>query len=285
MIKIGMPENHLPIGAVLLGRYKISGVISIHEMSRVYQARDMNFPNVVRHVAIREILPVTSYPNRRTAIYQEFEKVAKLFGELDHPAIPHIYECFESKQCFYLVMEYDNGLDLAHLIHAYPYMLPPLDMVIKWAVELCDVLDYLHTQQPAPIIFRNLKPSNILINHYGRTRLVDFGLARAGWGQQSWMMIGTEGYSAPELQTEPASPRSDIYSLAATLYHLLTRHDPNLGQPFSFADHPSYPTHSGNPVVLSGLEAIITRALMVDPSKRYPDALSMKQALEALPTS
>ena len=109
---------------------------------------------------------------------------------------------------------------------------------MTWAIELCDVLDYLHKHKPDPIIFRDMKPSNVMINNNGDIMLVDFGIAKTFQSGIKGTMIGTEGYSPPEQYRGEATPAADIYALGATIHHALTRRDPRLEPPFSFAERP-----------------------------------------------
>jgi len=269
-------EGSLQPGSVLQGRYKITGVLGVGGMGSVYQARDMHFPNVTRHVAVKEMLNLASDPNLREMTLKNFEREANILAELSHPSIPKIFDYFSNKDRAYLVMEYINGHDLEAIVNRMPEFIP-MDMVKKWAVELCDVLNYLHTHQPEPIIFRDIKPSNIMIDHQGNVRLIDFGIAKAFQSNQKGTMIGTEGYSPPEQYRGEASPAGDIYALGATFHHILTRRDPRLEPPFSFIERPIRQT---NPNIPPEFEAIVMRSLAYEPEARFPTAGSMKEAIE-----
>ncbi|MEP7284434.1 MAG: serine/threonine-protein kinase [Chloroflexota bacterium] len=271
-------EGTLQVGSVLQGRYKITGVLGVGGMGSVYQARDMNFPNVTRYVAVKEMLNLAADPGLRDMTLKNFEREANILAELSHPSIPKIFDYFSNKDRAYLVMEYINGRDLEALVNSMPNFLP-LDMVQKWGVQLCDVLHYLHTHKPEPIIFRDVKPSNTMIDQHGNVRLIDFGIAKAFQTNQKGTMIGTEGYSPPEQYRGEASPAGDIYAIGATLHHVLTRRDPRLEPPFSF---PERPIREANPSVSPELEAIVQRALAYEPPQRFPSALAMKEAIEQL---
>jgi serine/threonine protein kinase len=169
-------ENTLQPGSVLQGRYRITGVIGVGGMGSVYQARDMRFPNVTRYVAVKEMLNLTSDQSMREMALRTFERESDMLASLSHPAVPEIYDYFPSKTRAYLVMEYINGRDLEAIINAAPDFIP-VETVLKWAYELCDVLGYLHEQKPEPVIFRDVKPSNIMIDQHDQIRLVDFGIA------------------------------------------------------------------------------------------------------------
>ncbi len=269
-------EGTLQVGSILQQRFKITGILGVGGMGSVYQARDMHFPTVQRYVAVKEMLNLASEPNLREVTLRNFEREANILAELNHPAIPKIYDYFSNKDRAYLVMEFINGKDLEAIVNSRPEVLP-LEMVFKWALEMCDVLNYLHTHQPTPIIFRDIKPSNIMIDQPGNVRLIDFGIARTFQSNQKGTMIGTEGYSPPEQYRGEASPAGDIYALGATLHHVLTRRDPRLEPPFSFAERP---IRALNPEVPAELEAIIMRSLSYEPAQRYPTAQAMKEAIE-----
>ncbi len=271
-------EGALQPGSVLQGRYRITGVIGVGGMGSVYQARDLRFPNVVRHVAVKEMLNLTTDQSMREMTLRTFERESDMLASLSHPAVPEIYDYFSSKDRAYLVMEYINGRDLEAIVNSMGDFLP-VETVLQWALELCDVLGYLHLHEPEPIIFRDVKPSNIMIDQHGRLRLVDFGIAKTFQVGQKGTMIGTEGYSAPEQYRGEASPSSDVYGIGATMHHILTRRDPRLEPPFTFADRP---IQEINPRVPAGFEAVIMRALSFDPTERYTNAAEMKEELDKL---
>lgn len=269
-------DGTLQVNSVLQNRYKITGVLGVGGMGSVYQARDMHFPTVQRYVAVKEMLNLAQDPNLREMTLKNFEREANILAELSHPSIPKIYDYFSNKDRAYLVMEYITGKDLEAIINSMPDFLP-MDMVTKWAIELCDVLGYLHTHQPEPIIFRDIKPSNIMIDQQGKLRLIDFGIAKTFQLNQKGTMIGTEGYSPPEQYRGEASPAGDIYAFGATFHHVLTRRDPRLEPPFSFMERP---INQFNPKVPQEFEAIVNRALAYEPADRYPSATAMKDAIE-----
>jgi outer membrane protein assembly factor BamB/tRNA A-37 threonylcarbamoyl transferase component Bud32 len=268
-------EGTLQPGSVLQGRYRITGVIGVGGMGSVYQARDMRFPNVTRYVAVKEMLNLSTDQSMREMTLKTFERESDMLASLSHPAVPEIYDYFPSKTRAYLVMEYINGRDLEAIINASPDFMP-LETVMRWAIDLCDVLGYLHQQKPEPVIFRDVKPSNIMVDQRDQIRLVDFGIAKIFQEGQKGTMIGTEGYSAPEQYRGEANPASDVYGIGATLHHILTRRDPRLEPPFTFAERPM---RDINPAVSAELEAIIMKALAFEPKERYANASAMKEAL------
>lgn len=244
-------------------------------MGSVYRARDLHFPNVVKLVAVKEMINLAPDPIIRQTIVQNFEREANMLATLNHPAIPRIYDYFSHNDHSYLVLEFVHGKDLETVISDANGFLPE-DQVISWAIQLCDVLEYLHGHKPDPIIFRDMKPSNVMINHNGDVVLVDFGIAKTFQSGQKGTMIGTEGYSPPEQYRGEATPLADIYSLGATLHHAITRRDPRLEPPFSFAERP---IRRINPNVSMEFEAVVNTALQYNPNDRFSSTAAMKDAL------
>ena len=265
-------------GVVLVDRYQIQDVIGIGGMGSVYRARDLHFPNVIKLVAVKEMINQAPDPLVRQTIVKNFEREANILVTLNHPSIPKIYDFFTHDERSYLVLEYINGKDLEAILRLSPEPIRE-DQTIVWAIEICDVLEYLHTHKPEPIIFRDIKPSNIMINQSNHVILVDFGIAKMFKTGQKGTMIGTEGYSSPEQYRGEATLQTDIYALGATLHHLLTHRDPRLEAPFSFADRP---IHQINHSVSAELETIVNTALEYNPADRFANASEIKSALMAL---
>ncbi len=269
------PTDHLQPGLILVSRYSIQSVVGVGGMGAVYSARDMHFPNVEKKVAVKEMINIARDPVIHDTIVRNFEREANLLATLNHPSIPRIYDYFTQDDRSYLIIEFIEGQDLEAILAATQDFLPEVQ-VVNWAIELCDVLSYLHNNKPEPIIFRDIKPSNIMVNPQGHILLVDFGIARTFHTGQKGTMIGTEGYSPPEQYKGEATQRADIYALGATLHHLLTRRDPRMEPPFSFEERK---VRSINPAISSELEAVIMKALCYEPDKRYSTADEMKEAL------
>ncbi len=253
----------------------IQQVIGIGGMGAVYRARDLHFPNVVKLVAVKEMFNTARDPLIKQTIVQNFEREAHILVALSHPCIPKIFDFFTHENRSYLVLEFINGKDLEALLRETDEFISE-EQVIGWAIELCDVLTYLHNHKPEPIIFRDMKPSNIMINQDNHIVLVDFGIAKLFKEGQKGTMIGTEGYSPPEQYRGEATPRADIYALGATLHHILTRRDPRLEAPFTFLERP---IREINPAVSVELESVISTALQYNPPDRFASADAMKEAL------
>lgn len=274
---ISPAEAGLKPGATLQNRYLIQNVLGVGGMGSVYLARDMHFPNVTKLAAVKEIINMAD-ASMREMVVKIFEREANLLATLSHPAIPKIYDYFTQGDRSFLVIEYIEGKDLEALLGETPGLMTE-QKISEWAIQLCDVLGYLHGHRPEPIIFRDMKPSNVMLDHHEKIRLIDFGIARAFSAGQKGTMIGTEGYSPPEQYRGEASEAGDIYALGATLHHLLTKQDPRMEPPFSFAERP---IRKANPGVSLELEAVINTALNYNPTERFATAQAMKQALIAL---
>ncbi len=273
----GNQDTTLKANFVLQNRYKIMGVLGGGGMGTVYQARDLNFTDVRRLVAIKEMHTIATDAALRASMLKTFRREANILAALSHPAIVKIYDYFDLNDRAYLIMEYVNGSDLELLLSKTREL--PNDKILEWAIDLCDVLDYLHNQKPDPIVFRDMKPSNVMIDSLGKIRLIDFGIAKTFVSGVKHTMIGTEGYSAPEQYKGDVSPQSDIYSFGATLHHVLTRKDPRLEPPFSFHERPIL---DYNADINPSLVMIVEKALNFKSDDRYKTCVEMKEAIQAL---
>jgi outer membrane protein assembly factor BamB/tRNA A-37 threonylcarbamoyl transferase component Bud32 len=270
-------EGRLPDGHLLQNRYRVLGVLGFGGMSAVYKVQDMRFPKVVRLCVAKEMLNTATDPHVRAMIERNFEREANILATLSHPGIVQVYDYFSENNRSYLVEEFVNGRDLEAILAGTDGFLPEAQ-VVSWAVQVCEVLSYLHGHEP-PIVFRDIKPSNIMLDNHNRIRLVDFGIARLFQSGQKGTMIGTEGYSPPEQYRGVAEPRVDIYALGATMHHLLSKQDPRLEPPFSFHERP---IHKTNPIVSHELAETIGRALEYDINKRYGSAEELQRSLLSL---
>ncbi|MDX1435786.1 MAG: serine/threonine-protein kinase [Anaerolineales bacterium] len=256
----------------------IQDIAGVGGMGAVYRARDLHFPKVIKLVAVKEMVNQARDPLVRDTIVQNFEREANVLATLHHKSVPRIYDYFHHDDRSYLVMEFIHGKDLERILSDTEDFIPE-EQVISWGIELCDVLSYLHTHEPDPVIFRDMKPSNAMIDVNNHIILVDYGIAKHFEANQKGTMIGTEGYSPPEQYRGEASPQADIYALGATLHHLLTRRDPRLEAPFSFSERP---IRSINPSVSIELETVVNTALQYNPEDRFESAQAMKEALTSV---
>ncbi|MCD4678806.1 MAG: PQQ-binding-like beta-propeller repeat protein [Bacteroidales bacterium] len=256
-------------------RYLIQDVIGSGGMGSVYRARDMHFPNAVKLVAIKEMVSTTTDIKVNQLMVRSFEREANLLVTLSHPQITNIYDYFTIDQRAYLVIEYVYGKDLEKILDRVEGFIPE-EQIIKWAVQLCDVLDYLHSHEPEPIIFRDMKPSNVMINRQGNAVLIDFGIAKTFQLGKKGTIIGTEGYAPPEQYRGESTRSVDIYALGATLHHALTSCDPTSEPPFTFDQRK---IKDFNPSISDELVQVVEKALEYDASIRCNSAKDMKDAI------
>ena len=269
-----LPRNH-----VLEGRYEVEQVLGVGGMSTVYRARDLRFTNVLRYCAVKEMPDTAPDPKTGALRFANFEREASLLATLSHPGIPKIYDFFSEERRVYLILEYVEGKDLEILLDEVNGPLGE-DTVLGWALQICDVLSYLHRHRPQAIVFRDLKPSNIMVDPAGqKVTLVDFGIAKTLQSDKKGTMIGTEGYSPPEQYRGQAEPRGDIYALGATLHHLLTNSDPRTETPFTFHERP---VRQLNPLISAETEALIMRALEYEAGRRWESTEAMRAAIAGI---
>ena len=272
-ISLSLPilgHQALADGATLAARYRILHTIHRGGMSVVYLAEDSVQD---RHVAIKELrLPEGATAEELAEAEVWFARESYLLSVLSHPLIPCFYSVFREHDRSYIVQEYLAGENLEHLMERHE----PIDQdtVVSWAVPLCELLAYLHAL-PEPVIFRDLKPANILLRQAdGRPAVVDFGIARPFVPARTGTVVGTPGYAPPEQYQGLATPQSDIYALGATLHRLLTGYDPEHAEPFR---HP--PVRELNAQVSPALAAVVDRALRLNPAERFATAAEMAGAL------
>lgn len=270
--------GRLPPQSWLHQRYLIVGLAGRGGMSAVYKGINTQQGN--RSVAIKEMSQGHLGEVERQEAVVRFQQEYRMLSMLKHPNLPQIVDWFEEGDRFYFVMDFIEGKTLYEILkhnHGQPL---PIAQVTQYAMQLCDVLAYLHMQQP-PIIFRDLKPTNVMIRQDGRLLLIDFGIARIfKEGQaQDTVLLGSPGYAPPEQHgTAQTSPRSDIYALGATLHFALTGIDPfHATQRFMFA-----PVRQFNSLVPTELDALVLRMLSLDERGRPASAQEVKQALLAI---
>lgn len=271
-------EGRLTEGHLLQERYRILDVLALGGMSAVYRAQDLRFSKVKRLCAVKEMVNSANDPELRGITLRNFERETSILATLSHPGIVQIYDRFTEGKRSYVVLEYVRGKDLETVLAEAQGSLSEAQ-VVSWAIQVCEVLSYLHGHRPQPIIFRDIKPSNLMLDEYGRIKLIDFGIAKLFQSGKKGTMIGTEGYSPPEQYQGIADTRVDIYALGATMHHLLSDCDPRLEPPFSFEERPIRET---NPGVSPELVEVVSRALAYDADDRYGSAEEMQQALAGL---
>jgi eukaryotic-like serine/threonine-protein kinase len=205
------PNAQLEPGTVLVGRYLIVKRVGGGGMGNVYMARDKRLADALR--AVKEMIEMFSDEGHRKKAVEDFERESQLLASLEHPSIPTIYDYFVHEGRYYLVMKFIGGGDLTGQLKQAPNGRLDERTVALWGAQTCDVLHYIHSQQP-PIIYRDLKPANLMVDDKtNRIMLVDFGIARFVTPTQKGVTaIGTMGYAPPELFSGKVEPRSDLYS-------------------------------------------------------------------------
>lgn len=254
-------------GEVINTRYRVESVIGQGGMSIVYKVFDLTLQSAW---AMKETADI--FPNRdNKEILTQFKKEARLLASLSHPGLPRVIDYFSEKGCHYLVEEFIDGKPSSQVLEESAKF--DEYRILQWGVQICDLLEFLHNHN---IIYRDLKPSNILIDNKDNVYLVDFGIARhyQGGKTRDTIIIGTPGFASPEHYGRGQTDRrSDIYSFGATMHYMLTGIDP-ADKPFHF-DIP----YVANPQVSFHTSAIIMKCLDTDPVRRYASAGEVKQAL------
>lgn len=260
----------LEIGSLVDGKYKILNKIGQGGMSVVYLA--MN-EKANKQWAIKEVRKDgrQNYEVVRQGLIAETD----ILKRLNHPNLPSIVDVIDDGESFLIVMDYIEGKPLSNALKELGAQ--PQEFVVEWAKQLCDVLGYLHSRIP-PIIYRDMKPSNVMLKPDGNVTLIDFGTAREFKSDrvEDTTCLGTQGYAAPEQfggrgQTDA---RTDIYCLGATMYHLVTGHNP------AKPPYEMYPIRQWNPNLSSGLEQIILKCTRKNPEDRYQNCAELMYALD-----
>ncbi|MCD8329373.1 MAG: serine/threonine protein kinase [Lachnospiraceae bacterium] len=260
----------LEIGSVVDGKYKILNQIGRGGMSIVYLAINEKANKLW---AIKEMR--RDGARDYEAVKQGLIAETDLLKKLRHESLPSIVDVIEEEDTFLVVMDYIEGKPLSTILAESGAQ--PQEEAVEWAKQLCDVLGYLHARNP-PLIYRDMKPSNVMLRPDGRVILIDFGAVRefSGCRTEDTQCLGTRGYAAPEQyggQGE-TTVRTDIYGLGATLYHLVTGQNP--GEP----PYEMVPIRSIHPALSSGLEEILRKSTRPDPDERYQSCAELRFALD-----
>jgi serine/threonine protein kinase/thioredoxin-like negative regulator of GroEL len=291
----------LPVGTILDGKFKIVKVLGEGGMGTVYKVEQVGRPGQFRAVKELLISPTTTPEERKTAIERFNKEIDLLFG-LKHPRIPSLILSFQERGNYYFVMEFVPGQSLDQMLEQNK---GPLDeeKVIKWMMQVCEALSYIHSRNP-PIILRDLKPGNVMVTPEGDVQLIDFGIARRFDPNKrtNTENLGTISYASPEhlgsltapgqrrSAVNPGTPvqtdaRSDIYSLGATMYHLLTNYEPDpIQTPASgsiLAKNPKLRTIQISGKLICPVEQVIIKAMQQEPAKRFQSAEAMRMALQS----
>lgn len=275
------PQTKQLIANVFLKqRYRIIGLVGSGGMGAVYKAEDTQLGN--RLVALKEMRQSGMNAQELQQAVDAFRQEATMLARLQHPNLPSIFDHFEENGRWYLVMSFLEGETLKDYLRRKGNGKLLLDEALQIGIQLCTVLSYLHLQQPAPIIFRDLKPANIMRTPDGHIYLIDFGIARHFKPDQTrdTAYYASTGYAPPEQYGQAqTTPRSDIYSLGAILHQMLSGHNPST-IPFRF---PSL--LSQFPPIPTGLATLISQMLDLDEQKRPANVLAVRQILQDLVTA
>lgn len=272
---------NLETGKLLCNRYRVEKVLGQGGMGAVYLACDGSLGD--KRVAIKEMRVVTGDDKSQQAALKQFRQEAQFLANLEHPNLVHVSDFFSEEGRHYLVMAFVKGQNLGEMLSARRGAFP-VAKVVEWGRQLASVLNYLHTQE-TPILFRDLKPSNIMLDAAGNVRLIDFGIARSfnpeGGATATFLQgMGSAGYSPLE-QYQGAGgtdPRSDIYALGATLFHLLTNRVPPSPVELVSENKPMPSPRRWNPTLPPALEQILLKMLAVRKDERY-QSMDQVQAL------
>jgi len=269
-LQISTPSGPLQKGTILENRYKVIELIKAGGMGAVYKALDIKFDSIC---AIKELLPpYGATPQQEAQSAEWFKREAKLLNTLHHTNLPKVSDYFVNYGRYYLVMTFVEGEDLEIILARDGKPELPAEKVVEWVTDVLQVLEYIHNQKP-PIVYRDIKPGNIMIHKDGKAMLIDFGIARVVQesSQTKKTAIGTQGYAPPEQCRGQVEPRSDLYALGATMHHLLTGIEP---LPFRFE-----PLRKINFKISTELENIVMTALKDNLHERFSSAKEMKEAL------
>lgn len=265
-------DDLLPL-TVLKERYVILEKIAQGGMGAVYKAQDQRLRNNV--VAVKEMTESTVAAAEREDILKSFRREAKLLARLRHPGLVQVIDQFSQGERHYMVMEFVEGKTLAEMLEGRHNPFPE-DQVLTWAEQLCDVLAFLHRQDPK-IIYRDMKPANVMVlDDSNQVKLIDFGIARfyKPGKKKDTLELGTGGYAPPEQYGKAQTDeRADVYALGVTLHQLLTLHDPSTCL-FQF---PSIRTL--NPKVSRRVDEAIDKALKPKKKKRHQSIEELRAAL------
>ena len=258
---------------IIGGRYRVARPLGGGGMKMVYLAEDLRL--AARPCALAEMVDSFTSPDMQKQAAAAFQREADMLAQLSNEHIPRVFDRFSDQNHHYLVMEFIDGITLEQKLHDSGGKLPEQE-AIEIALQICDTLNYLHNLEP-PVIYRDLKPSNVMLATYGQVKLIDFGIARLFQPQSNATMIGTQGYAPPEQYRGKAEVRSDLYALAATMHHALSGRDPAAEPPFSFP-----PLRSACSSVTQALADLIDQSLQYDAVLRVGDAAEFKSRLLAI---
>jgi serine/threonine protein kinase len=260
---------------IIGGRYRVTKPLGGGGMKLVYLAEDLRL--AARPCALAEMVDSFTSPDTQKAAIAAFQREADMLAQLSNEHIPRVFDRFSDQNHHYLVMEFIDGITFEQKLKDAGGKLPQAE-VIDVALQVLDTLEYLHNLEP-PVIYRDLKPSNVMLTPSGQVKLIDFGIARLFQPLSNATMIGTQGYAPPEQYRGKVEFRSDLYALGATMHHALSGRDPALEPPFSFPA-----LHTLCPDVTPPLCELVDQALKYDVALRVADTAEFRDRLIAIKT-
>lgn len=278
----------LPAGTILRQRYKITNIVGQGGMGSIYRAEDLRLPG--RLCAVKEVQPESGVsPEVQEQAQEQFLQEASILARLDHPNLPKVSDFFQEQGRAYLVMDFVPGRDLRELILDTWGQGEALteEQVMDWAVQIVDALDYLHTHEP-PVLHRDIKPANLKLTPTNRIKLVDFGLVKlmdqddvrtitVVQGRGTVLYTPLEQYGGDSGHTDP---RSDIYALGATLYHLLTGQAPPSAKSRFLNPGWLQPPRQLNSALSEAVSDAVLWAMEMHPDQRPADVNQLLRALQ-----
>ena len=263
------------IGTLLSNNmYRVTSLLGKGAMGNVYLVKKIESGDdlVVKELEFSPDSRINE-DSAREIFFREAEFIAKF----DHPGLPKTYGIFIQDGRYYITMEYIKGETLEEVLNKSDKPIP-LDKAVKWVIELGEILDYLHNSFEAPIVYRDLKPANIIITPFNKPRLIDFGISRYYNPDKhtDTFRLGSPGYAAPEQYKGrgQSNPQTDVFALGVILFQMLTKYDPTL-TPFKFPSIKSL-----NPSIPDKLESVINRAIQLDQTKRYISIMEFKKSIQ-----
>ncbi len=262
-------------GEKLVEKYEVIARIKSGGMGSIYKAKHLRSGRIC---AVKELLNLSMDKPEQEEAIKRFKRESKILSELKHPNMPSVHDYFSVNKRYYLVMDFIDGTDLSTMLEGRKGKGLPEKDVVEWAIQICDILSYLHNLRP-PVVYRDIKPSNIMIRRSdNKAILIDFGIARTVQTEEEISLtktaIGTIAYMSPEQYRGKPCPGSDIYSLGATMHHLLSGNQPI---PFAY-----FPLTKERPDISERVNAVIMTAVQINEEDRFRSAEEMKKALTGM---